>query len=118
MMGTMQRMTAALDLTEQLDALPRGAERRAEVRRPLAIVVEILPLDEHRRPSGRRRQAVTHSISEGSIGLYADVPATTRYLTLWLPTASGRCIELFVEITRCDEMAFMYSIGGRIVEPA
>ena len=91
-------------------------ERRCEPRIAIALVVDLIPLDQVLRPCGDPQQGVTRDISKHGVGLFASVPVQTRFLRVYLPLAPGGNVsELLVEVLRCEQFGEVFDIGGRFV---
>ena len=91
-------------------------ERRCEPRIAIALVVDLIPLDEVLRACGGPQQGVTRDISKHGVGLFAAIPIETRFLRLYLPLDSdGPSSELLVEVLRCEPFGVVFDIGGRFV---
>jgi hypothetical protein len=91
-------------------------ERRCEPRIAIALVIDLIPLDEVLRPCGGPQQGVTRDISKHGVGLFAAIPIETRFLRLYLPLESGGSpSELLVEVLRSEPFGVVFDIGGRFV---
>lgn len=91
-------------------------ERRCEPRIAIALVVDLIPLDEALRPCGGPQQGVTRDVSKRGVGLFAAIPIETRYLRLYLPLeADAAPSELLVEVLRSEPFGVVFDIGGRFV---
>ena len=91
-------------------------ERRCEPRIAIALVVDLIPLDEVLRPCGAPQQGVTRDISKHGVGLFAAIPLETRYLRIYLPIDSDTPpTELLVEVLRAEPFGVVFDIGGRFV---
>lgn len=91
-------------------------ERRCEPRIAIALVVDLIPLDEVLRPCGEPQQGVTRDISKHGIGIFAAIPIETRYLRVYLTLQpDGIPSEVLVEVLRCEPFGVVFDIGGRFV---
>ena len=117
-MPTVCSASPVAGLIESLRAVGarRDLERRSETRFLLSVIAEVAPLDRHLAPRGPALHALTRDISESGLGLYAEVPAGTRFLRVWLPVAPGETIELLVEIVWREQLGPLVDLGGRFVE--
>ncbi len=105
-----QKITAGMHLRPE-----RQSERRAELRYPLAILVDVQPLDENFAPSGPLFRAVTRDISNSGIGLTHNSPLKSRFFAIQLWSPEGETFQTLVEVLRSQPAGSIFDIGGRFV---
>lgn len=90
-------------------------ERRVELRYPIAIVVDVQPLDEKFDPTGPVFQAVTRDISNSGIGITHNRLLESHFLAIQLWSPEGEKLQTLVEVLRSQPAGSIFDIGGRFV---
>ena len=89
-----------------------GVERRSWRRYVVAIPTLVFRLDDQDKTCGAPMRAVTRDISVGGISIIHSEPIQDERLKLRLFSPSGKTIQAFVDVRRCQPMGNYFEIAG------
>ncbi len=94
-------------------------ERRSDRRFPIAVPLQVTPLDER----GARRDAeafvvIGRNLSERGLDFFHQAPVAERFVIVWLPVALNQHAGLILELTWCRFGGMgWYENGGKFILP-
>jgi len=102
-------------LSKLVTKLRPGDDHRKSQRRPVAIAVPVIPVDEEGNPVGAPYLAMSRDISSGGICLIHTRATTSKFLLVELRAPRKESMKLLVEVVRCRSIGRTYEIGGKFL---